>query len=97
MASDYPATKHQADSPYDDDDKIEVSPTFVPGHDAEAQADQSKWDDQPIGPAEQRNEGDDAQDQRNGADEERKKVQHQSMMRVDRVACNRGVQSSRTV
>lgn len=83
MASDNPSTKHQADTPDDDDDKIEVPPAFVPGHHAEAQADQRKWDDQPIGPAEQRNEGDDAQDQRNSTDEERKKVQHPGMMRVD--------------
>lgn len=87
MTSDNPSPKHQADTPDDDDDKIEVPPAFLPGHDAEAQADQRKWDDQPISPAKQRNEGDDAQDQRNGTDDKRKKVQHQGMMGVDRLAC----------
>lgn len=89
MTSHYPATKHQAESPDDDNDKVEVSPALLPGRDTETQADQSKWDDQPIAPAKQRNEGEDAEEQRNGADEERKKVQHRRMMRADRLARNR--------
>lgn len=47
----------------------------------DTEADEGKGDDQPMGPAEQREEGEDAQREGYGADEEGEEVQHRDTMR----------------
>src|SRR3546814_8942521 len=90
--SDDAAAKHQADDADDDDDDIEVPPAGLVRHRAERQPDDSEGDDHPIGPAEQRDERKNGQNQGDGADDERSGIEHgrseehtselQSLMRI---------------
>ena len=53
------SAEHQPDNADYDHEQVEVAAGRALAHHADAGADQGEWDDQPVEPTEQRNEGDD--------------------------------------
>lgn len=71
-----PAAQHQpqrADGQHDD---VEVPPSGRFGHDADHEPDQRDGDEQPVGPAEQRDERDQRAEESDDADNEGRRVEH---------------------
>src|SRR5690348_8753756 len=70
------APEHQPNDADDDHEQVEIAPAGAARNHPHDCADDREWYDQPIGPAEKRNERDEREYERDRAYDERDQVEH---------------------
>jgi len=70
------SAKHQSDDADHDDEQVQIAASGSSRDDANGGPNNCKRDDQPVQPAEERQEGDQSANQRDEADDQRSEIEH---------------------